>query len=79
MVSLLEKRVEILADIGINDKVAKDTWDKVITNMLINIKSKNLSNGFCIAIKDCSDILQKDFPGHHDKTNEVSNKIILID
>jgi len=79
MVSLLERRVEILADTGINNKVAADTWEKIIENMLASIKTKDLTEGFCIAIKDCGKVLQKDFPGSHDNPDELSNKLILIE
>lgn len=79
MVSLLERRVEIIADTGINEKVDAGTWETIIENMLSSIKSESLTDGFCIAIKDCGTVLQKDFPGNHSDTDELSNKLILID
>ena len=79
MVSLLERRVEIIADTGINDKVDENTWDKIIENMIASIKTQSLTDGFCTAIKDCGEVLQKDFPGNHNNTDELSNKLILID
>ncbi|MDC0576115.1 TPM domain-containing protein [Nitrosomonadaceae bacterium] len=77
MVSLLEHRVEILADTGINAKVSKDTWQKILTDMVSKIKSNELADGICIAVKECGEILAKDFPGTHENPNEIKNKIII--
>jgi len=77
MVSLFEHRVEILADTGINAKVAKDTWQEIMADMIGRIKSEDLTEGFCIAVRECGDILAKDFPGTHDNPDEISNKLII--
>ena len=77
MVSLLEHRVEILADTGINAKVSKDTWQKILTGMVGKIKSNELADGICIAVKECGEILEEDFPGTHENPNEIKNKIII--
>lgn len=79
MVSLLEHRVEILADTGINAKVSGDTWQKIVSNMIGNIKSGDLAEGFCIAVRECGEVLAKDFPGTHDNPDEISNKVIIED
>ena len=77
MVSLLEHRVEILADTGINAKVSKDTWNNILTYMVNKIKSNELTEGICIAVKECGVILTKEFPGTHENPNEIKNKIII--
>ncbi|MCW8934749.1 MAG: TPM domain-containing protein [Gammaproteobacteria bacterium] len=77
MVSLLEHRVEILADAGINAKVPKDTWQTIVNDMITAIKTKDLSEGICVAVRECADILAKDFPGQHDNPDELSNKLIV--
>jgi len=77
MVSLLEHRVEILADAGINAKVSKDTWQGIVGDMVACIKTNDLSEGICVAVRECGEILAKDFPGSHDNPDEVSNKLIV--
>ena len=77
MASLFEHRVEILADTGINAKVSKDTWQGIVTDMIGRIKSDDLTEGFCIAVRECGDVLAKDFPGTHDNPDEISNKLII--
>ncbi len=79
MASLLEHRVEILADTGINAKVSKDMWQEIVTDMVGRIKSGDLTEGFCTAVRECGEVLAKDFPGTHDNPNEISNKVIIVD
>lgn len=79
MVSILEHRVEILADTGINAKVSKDTWQKIVADMLGKIKSGDITEGFCTAVRECGEVLAKDFPGTHDNPDELSNKVIIED
>ena len=79
MVSLLEHRVEILADTGINAKVSKDKWQEIMSDMIARIRSDDLTEGFCIAVRECGEVLAKDFPGTHDNPDEISNKVIIED
>ncbi len=79
MVSLFERRVEILADTGINAKVPKDTWQGIMTNMIGRIKSDNLTEGFCVAVRECGAVLAKDFPGSRGNPDEISNKVIVVE
>ena len=79
MASLLEHRVEILADTGVNAKVADGTWDQIVTELVARLKTDDLTEGFCVAVRDCGKILEKDFPGAHDNPNEICNKIIIED
>lgn len=79
MVSLLEHRVEILADTGINAKVPRDMWEKILNDMIGKIKSGDLTEGFCTAVRECGEVLAKDFPGAHENPNELSDRVILED
>lgn len=79
MASLLEHRVEIVADTGINAKVSKDTWQGILADMVSSIKSSELTDGFCTAVRECGEVLAKDFPGTHDNPNELKNKVIIED
>ena len=79
MASLLEHRAEILADTGISAKVSKDTWEGILTSMTGRIKLGDLTEGLCIAVHECGEVLAKDFPGTHDNPDEISNKVIIED
>jgi putative membrane protein len=75
-VSLLERRVEILADTGINAKVEEGTWDNILARLLESIKSDQLVDGLCKSVHDCGEILAVHFPIKEDDTDELSNKLV---
>jgi len=77
MVSLLEHRVEILADSGINSKVPADAWQQIVADMLAQIKTGDLVEGLCIAVRECAQVLAAEFPGSHDNPDEISNRVIV--
>lgn len=77
MVSLLERRVQVIADKGINEKVPEGTWDQVVQDVLQGIKSDSLIEGLEKAIGHCGKILSKDFPIKDDDTNELDNELIV--
>lgn len=78
MVSLLEHRVEILADTGINEKVPPRTWRKVITPLTKKIRHRQITEGLCEAITQCGDILAQYFPldPDVDDENELPNALV---
>jgi len=76
LVSLLEHRVEVLADRGINQKVAQGTWDEVVHIITAGIKSGQACDAFCKAIERCGDILTTHFPRQADDQDELPNRLI---
>lgn len=77
MVSLMERRVQVLADEGINKVVPKGTWDRVVGLVLDGIGKNSLIDGLCEAIKLCGEILAKDFPIRSDDRNELADDLIV--
>lgn len=78
-VSLREKRVELLADKGINDKVDKDTWNDVVENLLIAIKKGQMADGLVKAVESCGERLVEHFPIAPDDENELSNEVHILE
>lgn len=76
LVALLEHRVEVLADRGINAKVSQDTWDEVVRIITAGIKSGQACDGFCSAIARCGEILATHFPRQADDKDELSNRLV---
>ena len=76
MVSLLEHRVEILADKGINDKIDPEKWSEICQKLISQIKSNKLADGVREAIRDCGEILEAHFPSQDENPNELPNKLI---
>jgi putative membrane protein len=75
-VSLLEHRVIILADRGINEKVAPGTWDEVVQILTAGLKSGNACEAFCRAIERCGAVLAQHFPRSPDDVDELANKLV---
>lgn len=76
LASLLEHKVEVLADRGINEKVASGIWDEVVQILTSGLKSKNGCVAFCAAIECCGDILAKHFPRQADDRDELADKLV---
>ncbi len=75
LVSLLEHRVQVLADSGINARVKSGTWDEVVEIVLAGIKGGDLCQGLCDAIERCGEILAHDFPVQPDDVNELPDRL----
>ena len=77
MISLLERRVQILADRAINEKVPPATWDTVVAQLLQAIKEGRATDGLCRAISRCGDLLAEHFPARpDDNPDELSDGLI---
>jgi putative membrane protein len=74
--SLLEHEVEVLADSGINEKVAAGTWDELVRIMTAELKAGRAAEGFCKAIERCGAILAEHFPRAADDKDELANRLI---
>jgi putative membrane protein len=77
LISLLEKRVFILADKGIYEKIKQKKLDEFAVNISKGVKASIATKSLCDAITDCGKILEKNFPIKKDDTNELSNRIII--
>jgi putative membrane protein len=77
MVSLLERRVQVLADQGINQRVPVGTWTHVVQGMLAGIREGRPVDAFCEAIARCGEILAEHFPSREgDNPDELPNDMI---
>lgn len=77
-ISVLEHRVELLADKGISQKVSADKWQEIVNGIIEGIKTGKLCDRLCLAITECGDLLAKDFPIKHDDENELSDGIVEL-
>ncbi len=63
MVSLLEHRVVVLADEGINCKVDGNTWSQVQQGILGHIRGGHMGQGLLEGVRTSGAILAEHFPG----------------
>ena len=76
LVSLLEHRVEVLADRGISEKVEPGTWQEIVKTLTAGLKSKYACDAFCQAIERCGEILAHHFPRQTDDPDELPNRLV---
>ncbi|MCK4653497.1 MAG: TPM domain-containing protein [Candidatus Cloacimonetes bacterium] len=78
-ISILERRVELLADSGINEKIPQGKWQNIVDNIIKGIKKKNVTAHLIESINDCGDLLAQHFPIQPDDVNELSDEIDILE
>lgn len=75
-ISLLERRVLVIGDAGINAKVKQEEWDAVASRVANGLRSGKPAEGLLAAIEQCGVLLQKrGVERRVDDDNELSNKL----
>lgn len=77
-VSLLDRRVEVLADAGVHAAVPPGTWTKAVTAVRVAMKANHHAEGLVHAVTICGDALAPAFPPGDDNQNQLPNDAILI-
>jgi putative membrane protein len=75
-VSVLERRVWILGDAGINEKIYPDQWQEIVEKLTKGIRDGHQCEALCQSVTCVGDILKKHFPIQEDDSNELHNIII---
>lgn len=76
-VSVMEKKAVVLADEGIAQKVPKETWDQVVSDLGKKLHKGEWGEGFVDAIHTCGRHLQTHFPIQGAKVNELKNHLVI--
>ena len=77
LVSMLERRVHILADKGINDHVPAGTWDGLVNGIIAGIRTGHATDAICSAIAECGVLLaQVSAVDSRDNPNELPDTLI---
>lgn len=77
-ISVLERRVIILADDGISAKIEQSAWAKICNALTESIKEKNAGEGICQAIKSCGELLSQHFPAKNKNPNELNDGLMVL-
>ncbi|MGA1870335.1 MAG: TPM domain-containing protein [bacterium] len=75
-ISVFERKVWVLADTGINDKVESAVWNDIVITIIQGIKNGTQGEAICKAIDKCATILKDHFPVKADDKDELDNLII---
>ena len=77
-VSLVPRRIEILADAGIHAKVSQEIWDRAVARLATEARTGRLSDGLTHAIRDLGALLAAHFPRTQENRNELPNRVIEV-
>jgi putative membrane protein len=76
--SSAERYAEIVADVGINRKVAPQVWDQAIGDLTAAIKAGRPADGFVAAIEQCGTVLAAHFPPGALQPDELPDNLLEI-
>lgn len=76
--SAAEHYVEVVADVGINDRVASTVWDGAVAALVASIKAGRPGDGFVTAIEECGAVLATHFPLGALKRDELPDKLLEL-
>lgn len=80
-ISRFERRIELIADIGLQHSVTADQWKGVVGKMVEQMKHKNYKQAMLDGIDACAEILKNTPHEHHESCDcgcheELSNSLI---
>ncbi len=74
--SVFERRVVVIGDKGIHEKMGNPHWDEVRDRIIRGIRQGKAREGICSAIESCGEALAKHFPHRPDDINELPDQVI---
>lgn len=77
-VQLIDRKVEILADRGINARVAQAQWDAVCRRMEQSFRGGDFARGALAAIEEITGLLRQHFPAEPGNINELPDRPVLL-
>lgn len=77
-VQLVDRRIEIVADRGINAKVPQHDWDAICRRMEAAFKESRYEGGALSAIGEITALLARHFPPRGDNPDELSDKPVVL-
>ena len=76
-VSLLEHRVIVLADEGIDARVTPEDWSRTDAAILAGVAAGSLRDGLVQGIEAAGDLLAEHFPWEEGDRNEVPDRVVV--
>lgn len=76
--SMREHRAEIVADVGIAERVSPDVWGAAMADMLADIRHGRIAEGLAAGIRDVGVVLAEHFPRHENDINELPDRLIEV-
>ncbi len=76
-VSLLERRVVVLGDAGIDARVGEAQWQRTRDAVLAGVRRGSLAEGLVDGVRACGEVLAQHFPAPDDGRNEVPDRLVV--
>ena len=76
--SAAERYAEIVADVGINHKVAPEFWRKAVDGLVSAVRQGRPGDGFVLAIDQCGAVLAQHFPPGAINRDELPNRLVEL-
>lgn len=76
-ISLLERKVWILGDRGINARIRPESWGGLAADLAAGIRGGRACSALCAVITSCGSELGRHFPKRPDTGNELPDEVIL--
>ncbi len=77
-VSILERYVEIIGDIGITGKVDGKVWQNIVDDMIPLLRQHKTSEAMVLAVERCGAELARHFPPGKSNPNELPDRFIVL-
>lgn len=74
--SLLEHKVWILGDRGINEKIPAGSWQTLASDLAAGIRDGRACDALVDVIVRCAKVLSENFPRKEDDVDELSNELL---
>jgi putative membrane protein len=77
-VSFAERYAEVIADAGIDQKVAHEIWRECVESLVGEVAAGRAGEGFVAAIDKCADVLAQHFPPGAINRDELPNAVVEL-
>lgn len=75
---MCERKIEIVADRGLNAKVSADFWKETCVKMVAVLKENSFDKACIEAIETVTPILKESFPAQQNSSNEIDDWPIIL-
>lgn len=76
-ISLLERKIRIVTDKAVRDKVEQKIWDEIISEFANKVQKESLAEALKQTIEATANVLEYYFPGQGDRPSELKNDLII--
>ncbi|MES3038518.1 MAG: TPM domain-containing protein [Bdellovibrionota bacterium] len=78
-ISVMERKAVVLADKAVAELCPRDTWEKMVADLLQNLKAGKWSEGLEKSIHHAGEILAEKFPLQSNDKNELTNHLRILE